>query len=297
MADRLRPFDDVALEAALRDLGGALAVPAVGAAGGLDPAARARLRITQATGAANVPRRRWSWLAPTPGRRLSRGAVFALVALLSLAAVAGAIGLGLPGIRIVFAPPASPIPSLTGSTGPSPSLTPTARPTPTPRPTPADPLGSNLGMGSRIQLATAPDLVDIPVTLPTAPGVGTPATVWLLEGRLSFVWSATPTLPELAEPGVGLILSEFRGSLDSGYFQKIISQGTTITTVSVDGEPAYWISGTAHEIVYVGADGQAAFDSRRSVGDTLLWTRDDVTYRLESGLDRAATIAIAASIR
>jgi hypothetical protein len=39
------------------------------------------------------------------------------------------------------------------------------------------------------------------------------------------------------------------------------------------------------------------FDSRRIVGDTLLWARGGVTYRLESGLDRAAAIALAETLR
>lgn len=292
MADRFARMDDIELEAALRDLGGALAVPASVTAGGLDPAGRARLRIIRgAAAAAASPRRRWSWLAPTPGRRLGRGAVLALVAALAVASVAGAIGLGLPGIRIVFGPPASPSASATGSTAPTPS------PTPSPRPTIADPLGSNLGLGSRITMAAVPGLVDIPVTLPTAPDLGAPETAWLLEGRLSFVWRTSPTLPALPEPGVGLLLSEFRGSLDPGYFGKILRQGTTITPVTVGGVRGYWIAGAPHEIIYINDEGDPAFDSRRSVGDTLLWARGDVTYRLESDLGREATIVIAETIR
>jgi hypothetical protein len=49
--------------------------------------------------------------------------------------------------------------------------------------------------------------------------------------------------------------------------------------------------------VFVGANGQPVFDSRRIVGDTLLWARDGVTYRLESGLDEAAAVALASTFR
>ena len=295
MADRIDRFGDADLEAALRDLGGALAIPTV--ADGLDPAARARLRITRDAAAAATRRGRWAWLAPTPGRRVGRGVAFGLVAVVAVAAVAGAIGLGLPGIRIVPAPTASPIATAVGSIGPSTSPGATASPIPTPRPTIADPIGGNLGLGTSIAVADAPSAVDIPVALPTAPGIGAPATAWLLDGRLAFVWRASPTLPATLAPGVGLLLGEFRGSLDPGYFQKIVGQGTTIETVRIDGVTGYWISGAAHEIVYVNDRGDPMFDSRRSVGDTLLWARNGVTYRLESGFGREATIALAETIR
>ena len=59
----------------------------------------------------------------------------------------------------------------------------------------------------------------------------------------------------------------------------------------------YWISGAPHELIFVDEAGQPVFDTRRIVGNTLLWARDGVTYRLESGLDRAAAIALAGTLR
>ena len=111
------------------------------------------------------------------------------------------------------------------------------------------------------------------------------------------MWPASSTLPALREPGVGLRLSQSRGSLEPDYFQKVLDQGTTIETVRVDGVTGWWISGAPHEIVYVNDRGDPVFDSRRSVGDTLLWARGDVTYRIESALGRAATIALAETLR
>jgi len=294
MADRMRALGDIELEAALRDLGAALAIPASDGSAGLDPARRARLRIEQGASAGAGGWRRWTWLAPTPGRRLGRGFALALVAVVVVAAIAGAIGLGLPGIRIVPEPSPSASPSSPILTG---SIQPTATPARTPSPTVASPLGSNLGLGDPIAVADIATAVDIPIILPTAPGVRSPVTAWLRDGRLTMIWPASTALPVLREPGVGLVLSEFRGSLEPGYFEKIVGPGTTITTVTVGGVTGYWISGAPHEIVYVGASGDPVFDSRRSVGDTLLWARGDVTYRLESGLGRAATVALAETMR
>jgi hypothetical protein len=291
MTDRLRPLDDAALEAALRDLAGVLAIPAdTRATRDLDPARLARIRIQQGEGAQASAR--WTWPVPRRTGRLGRGLAVALIALLAIAAVAGAIGLGLPGIRIVTAPTGSPLAS-----GPGESNRASAPATPRPSPTIAVPLGSNLGLGGQVKLDRLATVVDIPVRLPAQPGIGSPATAWLLAGRLSVVWPASPTLPALSEPGVGLLLSQFRGSLEPGYFQKVLDQGTTIETVRVDGVTGWWISGAPHEIVYVDERGNPVFDSRRSVGDTLLWARGDVTYRIESALGRDATVALAATLR
>jgi hypothetical protein len=288
-----RPIADADLEAALRDLGRELAIPSLADRGTwIDPAARARARI--ATGI--VPRR-WagSWLIHPAGLPLRRAVVLAVIAVLAVAVIAAALGLGLPGIRIVPAPTGSARASGGPPTG-SPAFV-SQRPTTRPPTTSGQP-GSGLGLGDPISLADVSTAVDFPIVRPTATGVGPPATAWILEGRLSLVWPASGVLPATREPAIGLILSEFRGSVEPAYFRKILDPATTtITAVEVDGVTGYWISGAPHEIVFVDRYGQAVFDSRRIVGDTLLWARGDVTYRLESGLDEAAAIALAKTLR
>jgi hypothetical protein len=295
---------DLELEAALRDLGGSLAVAAVAdgtspSAGALDPARRARLRIE--AGLSGGPRRRWQpWPAPIALRPVRRGVVLGLVAVVILAAIAGAIGLGVPGVRIVPAPGGSPseLPSGSPTTPATATTGASASPLGTsPSPAIAGPLGSMLDLGESVAVGDAATAVDFPIVLPTASGVEPPVSAWILAGRLSLVWPAGPALPATREPGVGLILSEFRGSVDPGYFQKTIGPGTTVTTVQVDGVTGYWISGAPHVIVFVDQYGYPVYDSRRIVGDTLLWARGDVTYRLESGLGREAAIALAGSLR
>jgi hypothetical protein len=292
------PIGDVELEAALRDLGGELAIPSLyDRETGLDPAARARARIVFG----GVPRRwgRW-WLADPAGLPLRRAVALAAIAVLAVAVIAGALGLGLPGIRIIQAPTASPGASGGAPSGVAPSgssAVQSASPPPGTSPTISGPPGTGMGLGDPIAVADASAAVDIPIALPTAPGVGPPITAWILDGRLSFVWPASRTLPPTREPGIGLILSEFRGSVEPDYFQKILDPDTTLTPVTVGDVTGYWISGAPHQIVFVDRYGQPVFDSRRIVGDTLLWARGDVTYRLESGLGRDAAIALAESLR
>jgi hypothetical protein len=293
MTDRhdLARLPEPELEAALRDLGRELAWPTVEPDAGADPAARARRRIE----AASLRPGRGPWWARPARRRLGSSLGLAAAAVLLIAAMAAAIGFGLPGIRIIFGPGPTSSPT---SLAPSASLGGSGSvPAPSPSSTPSvGPLGWTLGLGDPTPVATAAKAVDIPVRLPPAT-FGPPSTAWLLNGRLSLVWPAGPALPALREPGIGLILCEFRGSVDPGYFRKILEPGTTIETVRVGGSTGYWISGEPHTIVFVNEDGDPVFDTRRIVGDTLLWADGEVTFRLETGLDRDAAIALAESLR
>ena len=284
---------DVELEAALRDLGRTIAWPTAQAtAGGLDLAGRTRLRLV-ADGSRRERRRivgSW-WM---PGRTPARRALgLALLLIVVAAAVAAAIGLGGPGIRLVPAP-ATVAPSTgAGSASPSPSPSSIASPAPT---IPGPP-GSALGLGVPVAAGSAAGAVDFALRLPPEATTGAAASAWLLDGRLSLVWTPRPGLPATTDRDVGLILTQFRGDVDPGYFEKILTPGTTITPVAVGDASGYWISGQPHEIVYVNPSGEPVFDSRRIVGDSLIWARDGITYRLETGLDQAAAVALAESLR
>ena len=96
---------------------------------------------------------------------------------------------------------------------------------------------------------------------------------------------------------MGLVLTQFRGSVDPGFFGKIVGAGTTVERVAVAGSPGCLVSGELHFFFYSDPQGRVVEESRRFVGDTLVWTVGDVTYRLETatGLERA--LEIAASLR
>jgi hypothetical protein len=292
MADarELARMTEPELELALVELGRSLAWPAPAPAGE-DLATGARRRIV----ADEVRPISAPWRLRAPRRRSLRSSlVLAAVAILLVAAIAAAIGLGLPGIRISFS--SSPPPSAALIPTASAAATASPRPSPSQSPSPsAGPLGWQLGLGSPITVGDLAASVDFALRLP--PSVGTPASTWLLDGRATAVWPAGPTLPPLEQPDLGLVLTEFRGDVDSGYFSKILSPGTTIEPVTVDGVTGYWISGRPHDLVFVDPSGEPVFDSRRIVGDTLIWAKDGITYRLETGLDRNRAVAIANSLR
>ena len=159
MADvgRLLTLTDDALGDALRGLGAELDVPASlrvrwrgpGAAG--PPPDRGR-GCSAARFLDRPPRPAGCRRRPAP---VAAELVLAVAALLVLAAIAGAIGFGLPGLRIVFGPVVSPTAGISpapstlgGSPGPSAARPPGATPS-------SGPPGSGLGLGTPTTLAAA----------------------------------------------------------------------------------------------------------------------------------------------
>lgn len=214
-------------------------------------------------------------IAPTPGARWAvppprawpRALVLAVVATLLLAAATAALALILPGLRLTLVP----------------TLPPASAPT--------DALGSRYALGQPV----AADAVGFRV--PSE--LGAPDEVYASQGGdvVSLVYAADARLPELFDSGIGLLVQEIRGSLDRERVEKLILEvGATITGVKIGGEAGYWIEGPPHVVRYRGPAGEERTEMTRLVGDTLVWERDGVLYRIESGLGRDATIRIAESI-
>jgi len=211
--------------------------------------------------------------------------LIAVAALIALAAIAGAASLGLPGLRLLFGG---------GSVSPPPSLEPSRSPSP------GGP-GTSMNLGDPIAPSDRAALdarAGFEVGWPADPLVGPPDAAYIDEtkrGQVSLVWASRPTLPTTLEPGVGLLMTEFLGSVDSGFFDKVVGPDTTVEPVLVGAHRGYWLSGAPHFFFYAGAGGPVQ-DSRRWVGDALLWSDGPVTYRLESALGRDATIRVAQSL-
>ena len=267
----LGALDDAGLEAALRAVGAVLAMPTRASA---TLAGKVTSRIV-----AELPARAgagWSWSPP----RLRRSTILAIAATLILAAAAAAaIGFNLPGLRIIFGPP--------------PSLPPAATPGTSVPHLP----GALLGLGTVVTMDDAQAVVDFPLTLPTDPDLGPPDATYLRLGRVALVWAPGPGLPATSDPEIGLLLNSFHGSYDEIVVEKVADSGTHVEAITVNGAPGYWIDGAPHFFVYLDPSGRQVEDTYRSVGQTLVWTRDGITFRLETGLDRDAAIRLAASLR
>jgi hypothetical protein len=264
-----------ALEAELVELGRALAfpVPSSNFAAAVGERIRAR------------PRQSWFGLRPAIAfrRPVSRAVLIAIALLLVVVAVAAAIGFGLPGLKIIFGGPGAPSPSPVES-----------------RASPSGAPGSGLGLGTAVPLGELDAQAGFHVLLPTDPTLGAPDAAYIDRARnnqVALVWRPRASLPPTVDPGVGLLLMQFEGRLDQGFFTKSIDVGTTVEPVRVSGLAGYWVSGDPHFFFYTDRNGQFVDDPRRWVGDALLWSDGALTHRLETGLGRDAAIRIAESLR
>ena len=304
MAEQSQQFTDPELEAALRALGAAIAYPPTP-----DVAADVRERIAARTGARR--RARAGWLpSPTARRRLT--AIVAL--LLILALLLGALPpvrkgvarrLGLPNVAIVNVT-AVPTPTLTPPTATAPPATAAAAApiVPTPRPSSATPPPNGLSfratLGTQTTLTEAQSRMPFAIETPGLPEFGAPDEVYTQipppGGRISLLYIARAELPAIAGTDVGLLVQEFRGGIDAGIFQKGVPAGVAVEPVTVNGVAGYWIAGGLRAFAYTDANGTFRYEDVRYAGNTLLWERDGVVYRLESALPKADALRIAASV-
>jgi len=294
MADRLlHQLPDGELEVALRGLAPAVAWPSATVPGGPDIAATVRARVELLPGPRHAGRTtaanlldawRWSW------RPARRALLLALVALLGLVAIAGALGLGLPGLRIILgeAPPA---PSAIAEPSRAPSV-----------PATTGALGASLGLGDELDPADPGELharAGFPVLLPDDPEIGPPEAAYIDDvkgGQVTLLWRTRAGLPATQQPEIGLLVSQFRGTVGRDFFAKATNSNTIIAPVEVGGQDGYWITGAPHVLFWEGPGGFVD-DSRRWVGDVLLWSDGTITYRLETSLGRARAIEIAETMR
>lgn len=270
----LRPDGHVDLELRLADLARGVAWPEP--SGGL--AAVVGARISAGAGAAGRRRVPAPWWRPA-----RRGLVLALAALVALAAVAVAAGIGLPGLRIIFLPPgATPVgPSLAGS------------PVPTPSGSAALGLGSALGLGARTDLTGAAAIAGFEILVPER--LGPPDEVYTMNRRVTLVWRSDAGLPRMASD-IGLLVTQFPGTVEPGFYEKQVTSGTTVVPVRVGSSPGYWLEGAPHTLVYRDPSGAFLEETRRTVGDALIFRRGELTFRIESALGREETIALATSL-
>jgi hypothetical protein len=158
-------------------------------------------------------------------------------------------------------------------------------------------LGTTLRLGREVSAEEARGQMPFTVMAPT--GLGPPAKAYVGEpiaDAVTLVWPPSPQTPEVAGSGVGLLLTEYPGSVDRFLLEKRLDPTTSVDVVNVGEVAGYWISGGRHELFYVGPDGQGRPDTTRLAGNTLIWSKDGVVFRMESSLDPAAAVHIASGV-
>jgi hypothetical protein len=158
-------------------------------------------------------------------------------------------------------------------------------------------LGTTLRLGREVSPDEARGQVPFTVVAPT--GLGPPAKTYVGEpiaDAVTLVWPPSAQTPEVAGSGLGLLLTEYPGSVDQVLLEKRLDPTTSVEVVNVGDVAGYWISGGRHELFYVGPDGQGRPDSTRLAGNTLIWSKDGVVFRMESSLDLATAVQMASGV-
>ena len=160
------------------------------------------------------------------------------------------------------------------------------------------PIGNDLGLGDPVTLAEARGSAGFELRFPAE--LGPPDETYLATAdgfsQVNGVYGPPLGLPAVV-PGSDekLLLTQFLGEPDGAYFKKLIEVDPGIDQVMVDGLPGLWL-GSQHEITYRGPDGTLHKDTSRLAERTLLWERDGVTYRLESGLSKVDAVRVAETL-
>jgi hypothetical protein len=272
VAERLRAAGDAELGRALVDLGTRLDYPRT-------PALAVQVRHRLERELAPPPVRE----VLRPYRPLRRSVAIAVLGLLLVAGAATAALFRIRGVEIRIRPtPPTPVPSRSPTTDVSPDL------------------GRMLSLGERVTLSEARQAVSFRVRLPSLAGLGSPDEVYVDDdpsgGRVTAVYRPQPGLPKAATTDVGLLVTQFRARFEEDFVLKEAGPGTSVEPLSVNGAPGYWIEGEPHVLVYVDETGSFP-DTVRLAGNTLLWERNGVTFRLEADISKQEALRIATSFR
>ena len=160
------------------------------------------------------------------------------------------------------------------------------------------PIAEDLLLGDRVTLEEAEDQAGFDVE--TLGALGAPDEVYVRSdrpgGRVSLVYEAAPGLPRTAETGVGALFGQFEATYDVDIAQKkMLGERSTLEAVEVAGARGYWLGGGPHTVVFIDPNGEMRADEVRLAGNTLLWQRGGIVFRLETALSRDEAVALAES--
>ena len=96
-------------------------------------------------------------------------------------------------------------------------------------------------------------------------------------------------------PRPRLVLSQARGAIYEGFIKKTGSLNTTITFVTVRGEPGLFVDGADHFVMFRDEYGGISDERTYLAGTVLLWNRGPLLLRLEGDLTRKEALELAAT--
>ena len=144
-------------------------------------------------------------------------------------------------------------------------------------------------LGKRTTLAGARAGAGFPFADPPR-GEPAPDEVRLAPGlRVSYVWRG--------DDDVRLLITQFPGRVgDPALLKKLAGQATVVDRFELDGDPAVWLEGGPHAVLFVAPDGTIRDDQGWLAGNTLLVDRHGTTVRIEGAVDRDDAIDLARAL-
>jgi hypothetical protein len=114
--------------------------------------------------------------------------------------------------------------------------------------------------------------------------------------RLTLVYGPGDGVPRSQYTGVGILVTEFDGTIDTQYLDKMVDAGSSVEQLTVGGNRALWLEGGPHFVVFRTGTGSIGEDVGRLAGNTLLVEHGTMLVRIEGEIDRARAIEIAESL-
>lgn len=142
------------------------------------------------------------------------------------------------------------------------------------------------GLGRAVSREEAERVLGARLALPTVAG-GEPDRVYVLANAFATVL--------LRDHGHALLLSEFRATRYD-LLKKLVGSKSVIEPVTVDGARGLWLQGPPHTLTYVDRLGEYREKTVRIHGNVLLWTRGELTLRLEGKITKARALQLARRI-
>ena len=115
--------------------------------------------------------------------------------------------------------------------------------------------------------------------------------------RVTLVYRTRTGIPVSPVAGVSAIVVELRGRLDQAVIGKTTGPEARLESVPLNGGVAYWLSGQPHQFFYFDPNGNFQPETLRLAGNTLLWERGGLTYRLEAQVSKEEAVRIASTFR
>jgi RNA polymerase sigma factor (sigma-70 family) len=233
--------------------------------------------------------------------RVAMVAVVIIVAALAIAPVRRAVAgwLGLRGVRIEqpIPPPGS------GQPPTSPAITTIVSSVAISSGEARTTAAPTAGFGEPTTLAEARKAVTFAVRIPSDSRLGEPDLVTLerdvAKGLVTLWWKPNdrlPLPPSPNNPTWGMSFSAFRGSFEEWSFSKMLGPNARVEFVTVQGTSGRWIEGEPHELA-IATGGESLTVANRLATNTLVWTKDAITYRLEAKISRDLALSIAETVK